>query len=319
MEGRLRIKKRKKKTKKNFRLIVLILAVLMVAEIFHLISVNDHLNIEDLNIAFYIEAADDASQNRIQINWQYLAAIDCVRYNHDFSKADYQSVIALANLFVVEKPSSDKNTPPEYRLRSLPAVMGKLAFTTEQKAKVYHYLQDLEYVGLVNNKACFLEKESAKLEFIDSLTGEAMSGYYQYGIFPSITIAQAILESGWGTSVLSVQGHNLFGIKADSSWEGKYLTMKTMEYYNSQTCANFRKYQNVSECMQDHGEFLNSNQRYRQNGVFDAAYYVEQAQALENAGYGTKTDKNGNKIYADLLIEIIKQYNLQLIDYKVQS
>ncbi|MGS0745992.1 glycoside hydrolase family 73 protein [Syntrophomonas erecta subsp. sporosyntropha] len=291
----------------------------MAAELFHLASVNDHLNVEDFNIAFYIEAADEASQNRIQVNWQYLAAIDCVRCDHDFSRANYQSVMALADLFVVEKPSGDNNTPPEYRLRSLPAVMGKLSFTAEQKVKVYRCLQDLKYVGLANNKACFLDKESAKLQFIDSLKAEAISGYHQYGIFPSITIAQAILESGWGTSVLSVEGHNLFGIKADSSWKGQYLTMKTTEYYNSETCANFRKYRNVSECMQDHGKFLNTNQRYRQNGVFNATYYIEQAQALERAGYSTKTDRNGNRIYADLLIEIIRQYNLQLIDYKVRS
>nr|SUY22553.1 mannosyl-glycoprotein endo-beta-N-acetylglucosamidase [Clostridioides difficile] len=43
---------------------------------------------------------------------------------------------------------------------------------------------------------------------------------------PSITIGQAILESGWGNSKLTKQSNNLFGIKADKAWKGKSVEIQ---------------------------------------------------------------------------------------------
>ena len=57
--------------------------------------------------------------------------------------------------------------------------------------------------------------------------------------------------------------------------------------------------------------------RYTEYKVFEARTYKEQALALENAGFSTAEDEFGNKIYAKMLGEIIRQYNLQLIDSKV--
>ena len=52
--------------------------------------------------------------------------------------------------------------------------------------------------------------------------------------------------------------------------------------------------------------------------MFESKDYKEQSQALEDAGYSTKENEKGEKIYADILIDVIKKYNLQLLDHKAQ-
>ncbi|WP_349399629.1 glycoside hydrolase family 73 protein, partial [Clostridium perfringens] len=66
-----------------------------------------------------------------------------------------------------------------------------------------------------------------QLNFISQIVSGAKQSYEETGIFPSITLAQAILESGWGRSGLAIKANNLFGIKADSGWKGKVLEMPT--------------------------------------------------------------------------------------------
>jgi len=55
------------------------------------------------------------------------------------------------------------------------------------------------------------------------------------GILPSLTVAQAIWESGWEKSKLTVNGNALFGIKAGSGWAGPRVSCKTFEYYDGKT------------------------------------------------------------------------------------
>lgn len=94
--------------------------------------------------------------------------------------------------------------------------------------------------------------------------------------------------------------------------------MKTSEYHDPIINDNFRVYKNKSESLNDYVKFLCDNKRYREHRFFSISNYTEQAQALENAGYSTVKDKNGNKTYADLLIKIIRENNLQLIDHDAQ-
>ena len=156
--------------------------------------------------------------------------------------------------------------------------------------------------------------DSEKIDFIESISDGAISNYNKYGILPSITMAQAILESGWGNSELAVTHNNLFGIKADSRWNGAIATIVTSENYNDSTIANFRKYDSINESIEDHGKFLYENSRYAEYGLFDGKNYKEQAQALENAGYSTVKNENGEPIYADKLIALIEKYNLMQYD-----
>ena len=75
----------------------------------------------------------------------------------------------------------------------------------------------------------------------------------------------------------------------------------------------------MKDSINDYGKFLNDNKRYKENGLFEATHYTTQAQALEDAGYATKKNENGELIYADMLIDLIQRYNLQLLDRNVQE
>lgn len=292
---------------------VIIFVIISINVVNYFKYINDHINLEGLDMRFYIESADEVSKGRLQVNWKYMAAIDGVRYKNDYSKASKESLMNLGYMFTTEQSESDSDK--KYRLKNIDEVLVELEFEDKEKERVYKYLEDLEYEGLVSSR---LKEDSEYIKFIDEISDEAIDMYKEYKILPSVIIAQAILESGWGKSELSTEANNLFGIKADRSWSGKTINMNTSEFYNKNTTAQFRMYENKSESLKNHGKFIYENKRYRNNGVFDATYYVEQAQSLEDAGYSTKENENGERIYADLLIDLIRQYNLQLIDSEIQ-
>lgn len=133
-------------------------------------------------------------------------------------------------------------------------------------------------------------------------------------LFPSVKLAQAALESGWGKYTA---GNNMFGIKADGAqspyWHGEYVASRTSEYQGSgyvSTTSKFRKYATIADSIRDHTWFLLKNRRYSSAGVFTAQTPEEQARALQKAGYATDPG------YADKLISIINRYNLKQYDKK---
>ncbi|MBD5806274.1 LysM peptidoglycan-binding domain-containing protein [Limosilactobacillus walteri] len=143
--------------------------------------------------------------------------------------------------------------------------------------------------------------------FIQSVAPGAIEGWNKYKVLPSVTVAQAIVESGWGRSGLSTQAHNLFGIKG--SYNGNSITMRTREVYNGRSVyvnANFRAYANNSESVADHGRFLNVNSRYR--NLLGDTDYASVARKLRQDGYAT--DPN----YASTLIRFVQTYNLNQLD-----
>jgi len=272
------------------------------------------INLEGLNTKLYIQAADNISSGKLQVNWKYIAAIDGVRYKNDFSKVNDESANELANMFLEKNSTSTKIKDNPYKLVDLEVVLDKLSFDKKQKDKVNDYIEDLKYTGSKSNDL----NDASKQQFIQELYPEAADIYDKYGVLPSVTISQAILESGWGKSDLSTKAKNLFGIKADTSWKGKKINMNTSEYYNKKIVDNFRVYSNNKESIKDYGEFLKNNKRYKQSGVFQATQYLDQAKAIEKAGYSTVENEKGEEIYSKLLIEIIKEQNLQLLDYECE-
>lgn len=143
-------------------------------------------------------------------------------------------------------------------------------------------------------------------EFISKVKDGAISSYLEVGILPSVTIAQAILESGWGSSKLSTEANNLFGIKGD--YNGSYYESPTKEYVNGKyidTTAKFRKYPSFNESIEDHGDFLTAD-RYK--GARWLTNYKEVTKALATAGYAT--DPN----YASKLDELVSEYSLDSYD-----
>lgn len=159
----------------------------------------------------------------------------------------------------------------------------------------------------VDLSSLYFSSNAKSQNFIESVAQGAINGWTKYGVLPSVTVAQAILESGWGQSALSTQAHNLFGIKG--SYNGQYVTMQTREVYNGQSYYiydNFRKYANNSESVEDHGNFLYSNNRYA-NLLGDQSY-ASVARKLQADGYATDPS------YASSLIKLVEIYNLTQLD-----
>lgn len=155
-------------------------------------------------------------------------------------------------------------------------------------------------------------KLSFEDEFIKKIT-DSLKGQ-NLNVLPSVTTAQAILESNWGRSGLSANANNLFGIKASKDWTGAVYNASTKEQTNDGTeyriNANFRKYNSILDSIKDHDNFFVSTPWRTQNyqRVLNAKDYKEQAQALQDCGYAT------DKQYAKKLISLIERYNLQRFD-----
>lgn len=142
--------------------------------------------------------------------------------------------------------------------------------------------------------------------FIGMLAQAAQDCQRRTGIPASITLAQAALESAWGARAI---GNNLFGIKADASWDGPTVDVPTHEVIHGKRIAitdKFRKYTSYAESMVDHAQFLLKNDRYAT--CFKETTGMGWARALQDAGYATDPD------YAKKLQSIIRDRNLAFYD-----
>lgn len=173
-----------------------------------------------------------------------------------------------------------------------------------------------------NNNICISTGNTQASIFLNMSTDEyiavmgpiAQADYSRNGIFASVTLAQSIIESGWGKSGLTQKANNMFGIKCSSNWDGECINMTTGEYGTGgyyTTDANFRKYPSIEDSVNDHSLFLQVNPRYSAAGVFDATTYQEQIRAIHSAGYAT--DPN----YSTTIINAIQTYNLDAYDVPV--
>jgi hypothetical protein len=149
--------------------------------------------------------------------------------------------------------------------------------------------------------------------FIARVAEPAKEGMRRFAVPASVTIAQAVLESGWGSSGLTRRDHNYFGIKCFGTPGETAVGCRTYETSecNKKGCfrtrASFRAYRNASGSMVDHGRFLTVNPRYAP--AFTLGYAPERfARAIHKAGYAT------SPTYADNLIYLMRHYDLTRFD-----
>lgn len=147
-------------------------------------------------------------------------------------------------------------------------------------------------------------------DFISQIGEVAKIVADEYGIYASMMIAQAGLESGWGSSMLSQQAHNLFGVK----WSGKgnYVTMPTLEYYGGAyhtVNAPFAAYNTYYESLVGYATMIKT--RFPKSTKSYSPTYQDAARNLRNGIYGTyATDPE----YASKLISVINTYGLYKYD-----
>lgn len=160
---------------------------------------------------------------------------------------------------------------------------------------------------------------NAFIEYIGQLARADMK---RTGILASVTVAQAILESAWGQSELSLKANNLFGMKAtlsgnnwDSKWDGKKYAKRSPEDDGNgnitQVLSDFRAYATPEQSIRDHSDYLcgaKNGSKLRYEGLFGETDYREAITIIKNGGYATDSK------YIDKVCGVIEQYNLIVYD-----
>lgn len=129
-----------------------------------------------------------------------------------------------------------------------------------------------------------------------------------YSVFSTV-IAQAIIESNSGKSILGYKYHNYFGMKCGSRWKGKSVNLKTKEEYTVGTLTtikdNFRVYDSMEEGVKGYYDFI-STKRYA--NLKESKTYVEYAENLKADGYATSSK------YVNTLCTTVDAHNLTKYD-----
>lgn len=148
------------------------------------------------------------------------------------------------------------------------------------------------------------------------------------GILASVSLAQFILESGYGKSELAQNANNCFGMKkslsgntwSGSVWDGKSIyTKKTQEEENGQMItitADFRKYAKVEDSIADHSAYLlgaKNGSALRYDGLKGCTDYKKAVQIIKDGGYATSSS------YVSNLCSIIERWNLTQYDVKAEA
>ena len=153
--------------------------------------------------------------------------------------------------------------------------------------------------------------------FLNKVGTQAQKTSKKYGVYASLMLAQAALESSWGNSTLSTRAYNFFGMKAGTGWTGATYTARTAEqnskgktYYIK---AAFRKYSSYQASFNDYGVKMRTTLggtglRYSKTWLENASSVSKAADAIKAAGYATDVN------YPSKLKRLIKTYNLTKYD-----
>lgn len=125
----------------------------------------------------------------------------------------------------------------------------------------------------------------------------------------SAIIAQACIESGYNTSLLSMKYHNYFGMKCGSAWKGPSVNMATKEEYNSQLVSirdNFRCYPDMIAGVKGYFDFISTKRYENLRGATTAKEYLE---LIKKDGYATSSS------YVSTCMNVVNRYNLTTFDH----
>ena len=206
--------------------------------------------------------------------------------------------------------------------------IGKVASETGKKVSPQEEKEEVKEEKVTGLQATAL-KNLSEADVIKKVGALFTADQKKSGILASVSLAQFILESGYGKSELAQNANNCFGMKkllsgntwSGSSWDGKSIyTKKTGEQnpdgsYVTIT-ADFRKYPCVEDSIADHSAYLlgamnGSKQRYA--GLKGCTDYKKAAQIIKDGGYATSLT------YVDKLCDIIQRWDLMQYDVKVAT
>ena len=139
--------------------------------------------------------------------------------------------------------------------------------------------------------------------YIKKFAPAAVKNMRFYRIPASITLAQGVLESGYGEGTLAKKANNHFGIKCHEGWKGK-----SIRHDDDAKNECFRSYKNPLRSYRDHSLFLVGRDRYSSLFKLKRKDYKGWARGLKAAGYATDPK------YAEKLISLIERFNLTRFD-----
>ena len=171
---------------------------------------------------------------------------------------------------------------------------------------------DLAATGQVQTAVEFLSepvdvKRMTHEQFIEFVGRNARRAMAETGVPASVTVAQAILETGWGKHTIGA-AKNLFGIKGRGP--AGSVRAPTREFINGQWVtvnADFAKYDSFEQSISEHARFFLRNRRYARALQFKTDPNTF-AREIHKAGYATAPD------YADQLIALMQRHNLYRFD-----
>ncbi len=146
----------------------------------------------------------------------------------------------------------------------------------------------------------FAQDVLTPVQYVELYKDFAIREMKRMGVPAAITLAQGILETESGNSILVKKSNNHFGIKCKTSWTGGGVS-----HDDDAIGECFRQYKTAAESYRDHSNFLRGNSRYAFLFKLDITDYKGWANGLKKAGYAT------NPKYPQILIKQIEQYNLQ--------
>ncbi len=136
--------------------------------------------------------------------------------------------------------------------------------------------------------------------YVNTYKALAIAEMQRSGVPAAITLAQGLHETEAGTSDLVKSSNNHFGIKCREDWKGEVV------YHDDDRRGEcFRSYATAADSYRDHSDFLRLSSRYAFLFTLDPADYEGWAYGLKKAGYAT------NIRYSQILIKLVKEYNLQ--------
>jgi hypothetical protein len=158
------------------------------------------------------------------------------------------------------------------------------------------------YLAFFTSITLLGQERMSVADYIERYKKIAVEEMKRSGIPASITLAQGIIESGFGNSTLARKANNHFGIKCHN-WEGE-------KHYHDDDAKDecFRKYDSPEDSYRDHTDFLMRTPRYRFLFEYRSDDYKQWAHGLQKAGYAT------SKTYARDLIRTIEENKLYVFD-----
>lgn len=156
-------------------------------------------------------------------------------------------------------------------------------------------------------------RETRMLSYVNAWSSTAQEQMSLFRIPASITLAQGMLESGFGDGTLAREANNHFGIKCGGNWSGESFALKDddrdAEGNLIKSC--FRKYDSAEASFADHTDFLRTRKNYEFLFKLNPTDYEAWAYGLKSAGYAT------DAAYAEKLIRLIEENDLARFDREV--